>query len=412
MVGVDNEVVGGASTAVPWTTVALLASLTMFGPVSMDVYMPSLPQLALDLGVSDQLAQLTMSACFVALGVGQLVNGPLSDRFGRRRPLLIGVGGYALMSLACAFSVNIWMLLAARALQGFCGSAGVVIALATARDMFAGPNLTRLLALLASISALAPVVAPVVGGQLALVMDWRGIFGVLAGFGVILFVAVLVGMPDRSSPDAKSAPGGFPLRQLLADPVLRGVLTVGAFSSIGVYSYLNMTSFALQGDLGVSPQLFSLIFAASAVAGMLGAQTTRLLVVRVTSGRLYTIACCAWAAATLTLMLIARSGAGVGGIALGLAMSQYCTGVIGSNGPALALAAHARHAGAAAALIGAVGTVVGPLVAPIMSSGGVNLAAMTRAMAIGGVGAAICGLVFVAPKVWPRRSGRRPSTTS
>ena len=165
--------------------VLVLGALEAFGPLSMDLYMPALPHLAETLQTNDTLAQTTMSVCMIGLGVGQLIAGPLSDRYGRRRPLLAGVALFTVFSLVCAFAPTIEMLLLARLLQGLAGSAGVVIALAVARDLFSGIELSKMLSLLALVGASAPIFAPVLGGQLVLFMDWRGIFGVLTLIGEI-----------------------------------------------------------------------------------------------------------------------------------------------------------------------------------------------------------------------------------
>jgi DHA1 family bicyclomycin/chloramphenicol resistance-like MFS transporter len=176
-------------------TIVVLGMLSMFGPISLDLYLPSLPALASDLQASTSSAQLTITACLLGLAVGQLVAGPLSDQFGRRRPLLIGLVAYLVTSLACAFAPTIEVLIVLRLLQGLAGSAGLVIARAVARDLYEGRALLVVFARLVLVSGLAPVVAPLLGGQLARVMDWRGIFVVLATFGLVLVVAGLVGVP-------------------------------------------------------------------------------------------------------------------------------------------------------------------------------------------------------------------------
>jgi DHA1 family bicyclomycin/chloramphenicol resistance-like MFS transporter len=180
----------------PRRTIVVLGMLSTFGPISLDLYLPSLPELATDLGTSTSSAQLTITACLLGLAVGQLIAGPLSDQFGRRRPLLIGLVCYLLTSLACAFAPTIELLLVLRLLQGLSGAAGLVIARAIARDLYEGRALLIFFSRLILVSGLAPVVAPLLGGQLARVTDWRGIFVVLAGFGLVLLLAGLVGVPE------------------------------------------------------------------------------------------------------------------------------------------------------------------------------------------------------------------------
>lgn len=147
--------------------VLVLGALEAFPPISMDLYVPELPRLADDLHTSVSLAQATMSACMMGLALGQLVSGPLSDRFGRRRPLLAGTALFAVFSLLCALAPNVEILLMTRFLQGATGSAGIVVGLAVARDLAEGRELARLLSLLGLVGALAPILAPVAGGQLA-----------------------------------------------------------------------------------------------------------------------------------------------------------------------------------------------------------------------------------------------------
>ncbi len=146
-----------------------------------------------------------MSACMIGLGLGQLVAGPLSDRLGRRLPLLVGVAAFAVLSAVCAVAPTIELLLVARFLQGLAGSAGIVICLAIARDQFEGIELSRMLSLLFLVSGTAPIIAPVVGGQLARIMDWRGIFGVLSGIGVILLLVVVFLLPETLRPERATA---------------------------------------------------------------------------------------------------------------------------------------------------------------------------------------------------------------
>ena len=165
----------------PVGNIVVLGMLSTFGPISLDLYLPALPQLAAELEASTSAAQLTLTACLIGLAVGQVVAGPLSDRFGRKRPLMIGLIAYALASLACAFAWSISVLLVLRLIQGLAGAAGIVIARAVARDLHEGRQLVIFFSRLVLVSGLAPVIAPVLGGQLNRVMSWRGIFGVLAG---------------------------------------------------------------------------------------------------------------------------------------------------------------------------------------------------------------------------------------
>jgi MFS transporter, DHA1 family, multidrug resistance protein len=173
----------------PVRTVVVLGMLSMFGPLSLDLYLPALPELADDLDASASAAQLSITACLVGLAVGQLVAGPPSDRLGRRRPLIVGLVGFMLASVACALAPSAAILVVLRFVQGLAGAAGLVISRAIARDLYSGRALMIFFSRLILIAGLAPVIAPILGGQLSLIMSWRGIFGVLAGFGAVLLLA-------------------------------------------------------------------------------------------------------------------------------------------------------------------------------------------------------------------------------
>src|SRR5690606_31752022 len=182
---------GSSAAAAPARPVArsvilVLGALSAFGPLSLDLYLPALPDLSDDLGVSSVTGQLTMTACMIGLALGQLTVGPLSDRFGRRKPLLLGVAIYALASLLCASMPTASALIALRLVQGVAGGAGIVIARAIVRDLFDTEASARIFSLLAMVTGIAPVLAPVLGGQLMHVTSWRGLFVTLSLIGCAL----------------------------------------------------------------------------------------------------------------------------------------------------------------------------------------------------------------------------------
>ncbi|WP_314147392.1 multidrug effflux MFS transporter [uncultured Leifsonia sp.] len=377
-------------------SILVLGVLEAFGPLSMDLYLPQLPQLASSLGTSDALAQATMAVCMAGLGVGQLVAGPLSDRFGRRRPLLVGVALFTLFSLACVLAPTIQVLLIARLLQGLAGSAGLVITMAVARDMYSGADLSRMLSLLALVSASAPILAPVAGGALALVLDWRGIFAVLTGVGAALFVLAFTGLRETLPPPARHRGGmrtlGAHLRSLARDPLFVLVMIAAAAGGAAFFAYLSMSSFVLQDQFGLSPQAFSLFFAVNALANLLGAQLSRVLVRRLGPARMYLtgqLASCLAAALLLASVLL---GWGLPGILCALPLFLFASGVGGPNGTTLALGAHAARAGTAAALLGTVTFTVGPIVGPLAALGGASALAMAVTIACASTLAALVAL--------------------
>lgn len=380
----------------------VLGILEAFGPLSMDLYLPQLPHLASSLGTSEALAQATMSACMIGLGMGQLIAGPLSDRFGRRRPLMVGVSAFAVLSLVCAVAPTIEVLLVARALQGLAGSAGIVISLAVARDLFSGVELSRMLSLLMLVSGAAPIVAPLIGGQLALFMDWRGVFGVLAGVGVGLLALVVFGLRETLPTERRHAGGvrelGGHLGAVVRDRLFVAVLTASALGGVAFFAYLSMSSFVLEGEYGLSPQVFSFAFAANAIANIAGGQLSRVFVRRAGPLRMYLIGATATAVACVGFLAGTAAGMGLAGVISALVVFLFATGLGGPNSSTLALAHHGVRAGTAAAFLGSGMFILGPIVAPLAAAvGGTTAATMAVTMAAASVAGAVVAWFAVRP---------------
>lgn len=385
--------------------ILLLGLLEAFGPLSMDLYMPVLPELARSLDTSDTLAQATMSVCMMGLGVGQLLMGPLSDRYGRKKPLLVGVALFAVFSLGCALAPSIELLLVARALQGLAGAAGVVIALAIARDLFSGIELSKMLSMLALVGASAPIIAPVLGGQLARFMDWRGIFVVLAGIGVLLLIAATRLEESLGSERRSSGGAGATLRDyahVAKDRLFIALLITSTLGGIGFFSYLSMSSFVVQNQFGFTPQMFSIVFAANALANMGGAQVSRMLVGRFGPPRTYLIGYAATGTMALGLLLVTLLGAPPVAFLAVLAGFLLTAGISGPNTTTLALDGHGDRAGTAAALFGMGSFAVGPVVAPLAALGGATAMSMSVTIAAAVCVAATLAFCVVRPRIGAR----------
>jgi MFS transporter, DHA1 family, multidrug resistance protein len=351
----------------------LLGALSAFGPLSMDLYLPALPSLGRDLGAGQSATQLTLTAVAVGLAAGQLVAGPLSDRFGRRGPALVGVGAYAVSSLLCALSPSIWVLVAVRVLQGVAGAAGIVLARAVVRDRWSGTESARVFAVLASVMGAAPVLAPVAGGQLVRVTDWRGVFVVLAGVGVLLWLATLWRLPETLPPERRVAGG---VRVTLANA--RGLLGRRRFvafvlaQGLGfatLFTYISTSSFVLQDGYGLSAQQFSLVFAGNGVAIVLAGQLSRVLVRRVGPRRLLVAGLAVETAGSAVLVAVALAGAPLAVVLPVLALVVAGNGLVLPNATALAMADAAHAAGTASALVGVGQFAVGGLAAPLAGLG-------------------------------------------
>jgi DHA1 family bicyclomycin/chloramphenicol resistance-like MFS transporter len=241
--------VSSPATAVGRPLAVVLCLLTVFGPISMDLYLPVLPALTTELHATTSAAQLTVTACLLGLAIGQVVAGPISDRFGRRGPLLVGVVAYVVTSALCAFSPTIPTLVAARFVQGLAGGVGIVISQAAGRDLYTGGKLVRYYGRLTVIAGLAAVVGPVLGGQLASVTDWRGFFVLLAAIGALILLACLFifreTLPERHRTTGGLVQTGRDFRRLLADRVLLGTVLISGMISVALFAYLAGATYVL-----------------------------------------------------------------------------------------------------------------------------------------------------------------------
>ena len=250
----------------------LLLVLTVFGPISMDLYLPALPALTVEMGAATSVAQLTVTACLVGLAAGQLIAGPVSDRYGRRGILLIGTVAYILTSLLCALSPSIEVLLLARLVQGLAGGVGIVIATAAGRDIFTGRALIRFYGSLTVIGGFAAIVGPLLGGLLNTFTDWRGLFVFLAVIGAVLLILTLLIFGETLPADRRTR-GGFgqtlrDYRTLLSDrPFLGAVLNQG-FLYAALFAYLAGSTFVLQDIYGLSPQWYAAAFGLNSAGHM------------------------------------------------------------------------------------------------------------------------------------------------
>ena len=357
----------------------ILGGLTAFAPLSIDMYLPGLPSLGGDLAASASAVQLTLTACLAGLAAGQLVAGPLSDRLGRRRPLLAGVGAYTLASLLCAVAPTVWALAGLRFVQGATGAAGIVIARAIARDTHDGPGLVRFFSMLMLVTGLAPILAPVIGGQVLTVTTWRGVFVVLAAIGALLLAAATSGLAE-TLPAGRRREGGVAetartMRALLRDRRFLGLALAGGLAFGAMFTYIAGSPFVLQDIYGASPQAFSAVFAANSVGIVALGQLNGRLAGRVPALTMLRIGVTAMAVAGCALLTVIL----IGGLPLAVLLVPLWVlvasmGLVFPNTTALALADHPEVAGTAAALLGVLQFVVGAAAAPLAGIAGTGTA--------------------------------------
>jgi DHA1 family bicyclomycin/chloramphenicol resistance-like MFS transporter len=343
--------------AVPWRLVLLLGALTAFGPMSIDMYLSSFPSIARTLHTGPEQTQATLAAFFAGMAIGQIVYGPASDRFGRRPPLLVGIGVFFAASVVCALAPNIETLIAARFVQALGGCAGPVIARAVVRDRFSHTDTARVLSLMTLIMGLAPVLAPQLGGVVQYFGGWRGVFWTLVGFGALIGLWVTISLAESRSPETEAqARSENPLRAYVALFGMRrlmGYAIAGALNGAVLFTYISGAPDLVMGTYGHSPLVFNLIFAFNAV-GIIGAsQVNRLLLRRSLPDQVLSKASIASIVAAFLLTLAAWTGWGGQWTVLPLlfcALSIY--GLMGGNTMAGALSVDPRRAGSISALMG------------------------------------------------------------
>ncbi|WP_435011501.1 Bcr/CflA family multidrug efflux MFS transporter [Tundrisphaera lichenicola] len=344
--------------------ILLLGLLDAFGPLGIDMYLPAFPQIERDLKAPGGAMQLTLSLFLAGLAVGQLICGPISDRVGRRRPLLFGSVAFAVACVACAYVRSIEGLILARFVMGLAGATGMVIARAVVRDSFEEADSARVYSMLMLVIGIAPIISPSVGGWLMGFGGWGLIFWALAGFACLCGLAVAVDLPETHPIEARSRDSASELARRYAGMIIdrRFMGYAGPVSlALGViFAYVASAPSLFMQYYGLSPNAFSLIFAGNAI-GLIGmAQVNRRLTRRFDTHAILRVASMVNAAACLILPILAWSGAG--GFVAFFADIFLCLATVGlilPNASAAAMAPFPHQAGVASALLGTLQFTVG-----------------------------------------------------
>lgn len=336
---------------------ALLAALTALSPLSIDLYLPTLPDIGRAFGVSSAQAQLTLSGYLVGFAGGQVAYGPISDWYGRKSGLVAALTCYCIGSLICLAAPSIEVLIGARVLQAFGGSGAIVLARAVVRDLYSGVRAGKELSLMSLVMAFGPVTAPLIGGGLHALFGWRSAFAALLAFGAVLLIMVYRKMPETldERPDARLSLGamldGF--RQILHIREFNVYLAIGAASYTGLVAWLSAAPFVLQNIYGLTPLTFSGVLSLSAVGYLLGTLIASRIVVRVGIVRTVGFGACVMIAGALVMCLILALGMkSVIALMAGVAIYLFGFGLLFPTSIAGGLSAVAERAGAASSLLG------------------------------------------------------------
>jgi DHA1 family bicyclomycin/chloramphenicol resistance-like MFS transporter len=353
--------------------IVALGMLQAIWPLTMDLYLPSFPQLQAELATSPALVQFTLTGAFIGMALGQLFAGPLSDAVGRSRPLAVALVVYTLASVGCALAPSIEWLIAGRFLQGLGAAGCAVIGLALVRDTVSGPAMLRFIANLSVISGFFVVLSPAIGAQLLAVIDWRGLFWVLVGYGVVLvLVAGVILLRSETNPPERRALRGTATvrddyRSLFGSPQFRWIVVGGGLMFAGMMTYMASSAFLFQDVFGLTPTQYAIAFGGHGALMIVGAQVSARLSRRFSPRRIVVIGMSALLAAVMALLVsvVLVPGAGFVGFIVPLLFFTTSFGLVGPAMQATALEPHALRAGTAASLLGASNMVFAAIASPI-----------------------------------------------
>lgn len=342
-------------------------AISALGPLALDMYLSAMPVMAANLGAAEGQIELTVTAFFIGFCVGQLVMGPLSDRVGRKPVVIAGLVLFLVASMACALSGSIGQFIGWRLVQGFGGSVGLAIAMAAIRDLFTGAMAARLLSMVVMVLGLAPIVAPILGSGMLMILPWQAIFWLQAVLATLVLLAVVFLLPETRSDAAKRQ--SYPLRavgtyvRLLLRRDYISYAGVMALTQAGFFGYLSAASVVLIGTYGLSPMSFSFVFAANAVGLAISSQMGGRMAARFGALQVARATNIFRGAVAIILLVFA--------LVFGLSLPAFivlCFLLVASKGllmPAcsvLALENQGQDAGTASALMGALGFALGSLV--------------------------------------------------
>jgi len=381
--------------AADWRVRLVLSTLMAFAAISTDLYLPALPQVAADLLADPARIQLTIAAYLAGFTAGQLLWGPIGDRYGRRAPITAGTVLFIIGAAACAFSQSASQLIAGRVVQALGASAGVVLARAIVRDLYERDRAAQMLSRLMIVMLIAPLIGPTIGGQILALAGWRAIFLTLVAVGLASLLSLRL-LPETLTAERRNpAPlthafAGF--ATLLRDPALRACAGAIACYYAGTFAYIAASPFAYITYYGVPPQLYGILFGLGVGGIMLTNILNARLVVRLGADRMMRLGTAITALSGLALAYDGLTGtAGLWGLVVPMFFYTAASGFIVANAMATALANYPSRAGAVSALVGAIqwaGAILGSTIAATLADG--TPWPMTAMLAIGGIGAATC----------------------
>lgn len=366
------------------------ALLSAFGPFMTDLYLPAFPELMEYFGTTTSLIQLSLTFGVIGLAAGQLVIGPLSDKYGRRRPLILSLTVFVVSTFICLLCRDVITFICFRLLQGIAAAGGVVISRSIAVDLYEGKEFTRFFAMLSAVQGLAPIVAPIAGGLLLGITDWRGIFAVLLLIGVAILAAAFrfrESLPEERRQTGSVLATFANFRSVLSNKQFVCYMLIQSFAMGVLFAYISSSPFIFQTEYGLTPVMYSVCFAFNGLAIMTG----NLIVPRFGSEeRALGIGACCLLIASLVLAVCLVGGWSVVTIEIGFLVLLFCVGMVLPTSTSLALALERKNSGNASAMLGFFQFTFAGLVAPLVGLGEVSVA---TSWVIVIASCATCGLV-------------------
>lgn len=381
----------------------VLGTLTAFGPFVTDFYLPVLPMLTRAFATSPAMVSLSLTAGMVGLAAGQLLIGPLTDKYGRKPTLVLSMALFALASVGCLAARDIHVFNAFRVLQGIGGAGGIVISKSMATDMYTGKELANFMALLGAINGIAPITAPVVGGAMAEFVSWQGIFCLLLVIGLLLMVGSMrlrETLPPARRSRRRLLDTYVNLFRVFRNPLFRSSTAAMFFAFFAFFAYIASSPFILQDVYGLSPLAYSLCFGLNAlmigVGALAGAAVRRMAVGLRLGAAMMVVGAVALAAALM-------AGGSVYAVVACFAVMMGGFGVLQPITTAIALDAERDNAGAASAVFGASNFVAGALSSPLVALGSILVS--SSAVMVGGAAMCLACVLMLAAKL--RKSAAR-----
>lgn len=351
----------------------MLAMFSALGPFTFDMYLPSFPQMMKYFGTNASTIQMSLTACLLGLALGQITMGALSDVHGRRKPLIISMVLYCLSSIGCAFAPDIGVFIALRFVQGFAVSAGTISS-AIARDTYHGVELTRFFSLISVMSSVAPLLAPLAGSAVISFTAWVGVFQFLGLLGLILTITTTWRLKEslpvekRVRNNIGELLGNF--KTLLKDRTFMGYALAQGLMLGGIFAYVSGTPFIYQKIYGVSPQVFSMLFALNGISLILASQMVRRLAGRISERRILQFGLVLAFMASLTVLIAVLTHGPLFTLVIPLVLFVASMGTIGPVSFTLAMEAQGHIAGSASALLGVIPFLLGCVTSPLVGIAG------------------------------------------